>query len=221
MRTTQRPHLRLRVGALLAFLTSAACSSSSPSAAGTPDAATESDSRTPRPDAHTVDGRTKESGTTPNVDARVEGGGCDIGGGNECTMVAACAATVNGACLVTTLAGSGTAPSFMGGPIADGIYYLTASTAYGPPDGTAGQTQRITMTFSGGAVGIVQDSDANCTNAPSATGTFSASDNQLILSLACPLADSVVVDYTATPTTFTYGGTPSGTSSQVFTFERQ
>src|SRR5450432_1346109 len=74
---------------------------------------------------------------------------CDGGaGGNLCTSAMTCGTTVNGACTVTTVQGAGSLPTFTGQPIADGTYFLTNATTYGTT-GSAGQTQRITMTFTG------------------------------------------------------------------------
>jgi hypothetical protein len=145
---------------------------------------------------------------------------CDGGaGGNLCTSAPSCNTTVNGACTVTTVAGTGALPTFTGGSIADGTYFLTGATAYGSPE-TVGQTQRITMTFTGGAFTLVQDSDVGCNSAPSGSGTSSTSGNQLTLSLTCPAADSEPSSYTATSTTFSYTEA-TGSSGTVFVFTRQ
>jgi lipocalin-like protein len=144
---------------------------------------------------------------------------CDGGaGGNLCTSAMTCGTTINGACTVTTVQGAGALPTFTGGPIADGTYFLTSVTHYGATG--AGQTQRITMTFTGSAFTLVQDSDASCNSAPSATGTTSISGTQLTLSIACPATDSETVSYTATSTTISYSD-GTGSSGNVFAFARQ
>jgi hypothetical protein len=156
-------------------------------------------------------GASSDGATTPTCSADA--------GGNLCASAPSCATTVNGACGITTASAAGALPAFTGGTISDGTYFLTSATSYGN-NGSAGQTQRITMSFTGGAFTLVQDSDVGCNSAPSAAGTASTSGTQLTLSITCPAADSEVASYTATSTTFSYSfGT--GSSGTVFAFTRQ
>jgi hypothetical protein len=76
------------------------------------------------------------------------------------------------------------------------------------------------VSVTGSGFALVQDSDVECTDVPSISGTFTTSGNQLTLSATCPLADSDPESYTATSTQLSYGGT-DGTSGLVYVFDRQ
>jgi hypothetical protein len=164
--------------------------------------------------------QTNDSGASSDAassDSAAPVSSCDGGaGGNLCTTAMSCNTTVNGACTVTTVKATGAPPTFTGGTIADGTYYLTAVTTYGS-GANAGQTQRVTMTFTGGAFTLAQDSDVGCNSAPTATGTTSISGIDLTLATACPAVDSEVVSFSATATTFSYGDD----SETLFEFTRQ
>lgn len=169
--------------------------------------------------------QTSDAGTSSEAgassDAAAPAASCDDGGagGNFCTTAPSCATTVNGACTVTTVQAAGTLPTFTGGTVADGTYFLTAATTYGS-SATAGQTQRVTMTFTAGAFTLVQDSDVSCNSAPSAAGTTSTSGTRMTLAVTCPGGVSESFSYTATPTTFSYSDA-SGTTGTLFDFTRQ
>ena len=165
------------------------------------------------------DAATSEDGATADhVVSDAES--CNKGAGNLCTTAKSCTTIANGTCLVTTVAGAGSAPPFMGGTIADGLYNLTGATTYGPDDGSVGQTARITMTFSGNSFALVQDTDASCTDAPSGSGAFSVSGSTLTLSTTCPTTIPQTMSYTATPNTLSYGET-NGPTTDLYTFTRR
>jgi len=150
----------------------------------------------------------------------VDAGSCIQGDGNLCDAGAACSTTVNSACEITTTVGTGAPPSFSGGTIADGIYTLTSVVSYGGA-GAEGQTQRVTMSFAGGGFTLVQDSDAQCNAAPTASGTFTTLGDQLTLTTACPGVGSESETYTATPSSFSYSAETGSKGSVVFTFTKQ
>jgi hypothetical protein len=141
--------------------------------------------------------------------------------GNKCDAGAACATTPNDACEVTTTSGSGSLPAFKGGPIADGTYVLTSAVSYGASTGAAGQTQRITLTFSGGNFTLVQDEGADCNGVPTGSGTYSTSSDTLILDLTCPLKANQSASYTATATTLSYSFNGTDGSGVVETFTKE
>lgn len=112
-------------------------------------------------------------------------------------------------------------PAFKGGTITDGTYYLTSATSYDSGAGDVGQALRISMTFTLDKFTLVQDSDAECTSAPTGSGGFKTSGTKLTLTLDCPAAATESAEYTATPTMFSYSSTTAGGSGPVFTFTRQ
>jgi hypothetical protein len=150
-----------------------------------------------------------------------KGAACDAGGaGNACDAGTSCNTVNNGACPVVTQLATGSLPTFTGGQIADGTYYLVGADSYGGA-GAQGQVQRITMVFSAGTMQLVQDSDAQCNAAPTGTASYTTNGSTLSLTYSCPGAATAQVTYSATASQFVYREAGSTSGVVVFTFTRQ
>ncbi len=170
-----------------------ACSSSSdPTPATGGDAAV---AETGTADTSTVDGGAGADTSTP-----VDSGGCQK--------------VVNGGGVVPETAGVGAFPAAAGGAVVDGTYYMTKHEVY-PPSRPDANTRRRTFVFAGGTF-AAHDNDPGQSE-KEFSGTFTASGSKITLSVKCPMTATAVLDYTATPTTYTQ----HTSSNDLFIFTKQ
>jgi hypothetical protein len=139
-----------------------------------------------------------------------------------------CNAVPNGAPSVAFTADPGSPPSFIGGAVQDGLYYVTAVDGYGSaiPAG-----RRLTLAITGGGTqlfwngetldGTAQDIEQTY----AANATASVSGSTLTLTTTCasvspsPLPASV--SFTATATTLALASVISASNVSVVTYTRQ
>jgi hypothetical protein len=110
------------------------------------------------------------------------------------------------------------APSPMGGTIADGMYALTAMTAYAGPGGSTGDlgiTASVVMTIAGATMqqaGQINGQEKRYTS------TFTTSGTTVMTMDTCPAPNTDTHSYTATSTALTVIDTASGyTLAQTYT----
>jgi len=131
--------------------------------------------------------------------------------GGTCSLVetgaATCNALVNGAQNVALVTVTTVQPVGNGGPIFDGVYYLTSSLAYPGAIAGARGTLRRTMQFCGSSAQLVYDDASTATLRQNITIT--PSGHFLLRSATCS-SDGIVSanlpasSYEATPTTITF-----------------
>ena len=164
---------------------------------------------------------TSTDGATGNDAVGIGMCGAGTPAGQECNAVTSMGAPVTPTCV------SGASPTGQGGTIADGTYVLTAQTYYNRSTCPTIALSE-TVVFSGGCLELATGTPFPAT----ASGTFTVSGANLMLTQTCVHIDvdgatttsnAAVNTFTATPTTFTLfshnspdGGTPSDTMT-VFT----
>ncbi len=105
--------------------------------------------------------------------------------------------------VVTLVAGSGAAPTAMGGTITAGLYFLTAATIYGANPGIPPETYQITMNLDSGGSYWVNSYDFGDQATPS-SGTYASANDMFTRTESCPATQAPYSHgYTATATTLT------------------
>ena len=141
----------------------------------------------------------------------------DGGGGADTSMPTdsgGCQKVANGGGVVPETAGVGAFPAAAGGAVVDGTYYLTKHEVY-PPSSPDANTRRRTFVFAGGTF-AAHDNDPGQSE-KEFSGTFTTSGSKLPLSVKCPMTATAVLDFTATPTTYTQ----HTSSNDLFIFTKQ
>jgi hypothetical protein len=213
--------MRFRNGLLLvatcAALTVAACSGG-----GGTSAPGEGDSGSGGSSGASASGGSSGSGVGPCAG---DGGDPDAG---MCTG-ASCNNVVNSACAVGDNYSTDALPTFTGGTITDGTYYLTKATISAGLFGGTGVTSYATLVVSGGGT-MAQGAfdDVNGIGCRRGTVALAASSIDLAITPTCgdQLFDSnmknIAAKYTATPTTLVLSfPTAGGGGTWVQTFAKE
>lgn len=146
------------------------------------------------------------------------GGGSSVGGGGGSSGGggggAACNTVSNNAPTVTVNQVAATAPTFTGGTIVPGTYYVTQASIYTGPGGATGPTgtEKWTVVLTSNT-GQAATSD----NVPS-NFTWRTSGNQFIMTFTCGASGSQSFSYTATATSSTF---ILNVDPEVFTYTKQ
>jgi hypothetical protein len=131
-------------------------------------------------------GATIDSGTTIDAPA----GGCQA----ICNTLALPA-------VVTKTANPAARPAFTGGAITDGTYGVTAVVTYGTTTPGGVSVQEV-YKFAGGSIETAIDSSEAAEM--HFCGTYTTAANVVTFNVTCPLTRSIDIQYTATPTAFTF-----------------
>lgn len=108
--------------------------------------------------------------------------------------------------MVTPTYGTGSPPSFAGGPITAGTYYLTAVTAYGDCGQPNGMTAQATYEFSGGASGTAQVLFVEGGHSVTWSATYMTSGSTFTATDTCGGTSTASTLYTATSSSITTDG---------------
>lgn len=170
-------------------------------------------------------GTTSTGGAAGGGGTSATGGAAGAGGGTGGTSsggtggtgsggtggTAACNTLVNDGPDVPESAETGTPPTMTGGTIADGTYVLSARKDW---QGSCNCNTRQKLSISGTTLQVVTKTDA----APEQrlTTTIATSGNKLSLTVTCPAAQNLSLEYTATATQLQVFD-PNDQSLQIFT----
>lgn len=92
-------------------------------------------------------------------------------------------------------------PAFTGGAITDGAYGVTAVVRYGSSS-PGGVSVQESYKFTGGSIETAIDSSESAEM--HFCGTYTTAANMVTFNVTCPMTASISLQYTATPTTFTF-----------------
>ena len=146
-----------------------------------------------------------DTGTASGMDAGKDGNSAPEAGPGCPAMQYKNSCNVGTQCgpVVTLVAGSGAAPTAMGGTIVPGMYFLTAATIHGGTPGTPPETYQITMNLDPSGSYWVNSYDFGDQATPS-SGTYTTANNMFTRSESCPAIQAPYSKgYTATSTSLT------------------